>query len=209
MKIVSLKAVKGREVYDGNGKLVSENDNAKIIHGTSEWTNFVNNLGRFNYSKVEIKKVVERNENELIHARKMRDELKRDFNASQKDVQGWEDKIKKLSANLDKEIDTSEIQKEVDLALIKSTETTKSANDVEGLKAENKSLTERLEKLEKMLSGDVEKKTVKPTVQKEEKTISASKSKLLEEFEKLYGQQADERLSVADLKKAIKAKKNK
>ena len=153
MKIVHLTAVRGKELFDENGNLISEKDKVKIIHYTQEWFNFIKNLGRFDYSKIKITKVVERNQDELYHARKMRDELKRDFSANPKDIRGWEDKIKKIESNLDKEIDTSEIQAEVNKAFIESRAVKKPTDNVDVLKAENESLVKRLEKLEALLGG--------------------------------------------------------
>jgi hypothetical protein len=106
--IVQLRIHRGKVTYDEHGNLTSDNQLMKLKYGVLEWVNFVKTARLLGYSKVELVKVTDGNDNykeieapqEIIDS--VRDVLaapKAELTPEQKEIQELKELVAKLASD--------------------------------------------------------------------------------------------------------------
>lgn len=101
-QVVTLNLFYGAPTYDVAGKVTSRNEPVKIIHGSTEWENFLKHLNVTGISKVEVLKVVNlKDESEVEDLKKYQDEVNVHFNINEVPLTAEQKQIQELQKQID------------------------------------------------------------------------------------------------------------
>ena len=185
--ILSLHLIRGKEAFDSNGKLISENHPMKISYNTMEWENFKKNISKMGYSKVTLTKVFDANGT-------------LDEDAIEEMTPRIEDEIAAIFAKPIKELTAEEKIERLEAKLAKM-ETEKGSPPSKNQEVEDSTNEE--------IDENQEGESSKPDDTKEDETSEEAESdedkkeRLREEYEKVTGEKPDFRWGINKLVEKI------